>query len=404
MKKLQFVFLFVLMVGCSSAQETPPIDISNIRMPTSSQFPTQTAISPTQTSTPTFTPVPTMTFTSTPTPIGGGLGKIAFTSDRNGMPDIYIINSDGSNLVELTNEISPKYSPAWSPDGTKIAFASNSDDAAILYVMNSDGSNPVKLIDTKALEDQSSLIGRFETGCCSVNWSHDGKTLMLTTRYHSGCCRMLSDVYTINLDGSGTTKNEMDWLQISQLFGNWSPDGKKIVFEADNCGGAIGICVMNADGTNIINIAHARGYGGSDYGAIWSPDNTKVAFTSGRNGDREIFVVDVDGSNLVNITHYGAAWDGNPVWSPDGTKIAFNSYRDDNYEIYMMNADGSEQINLTNSPAYDGSMLWSPDATKIIFTSDRDGHTQIYMMDPDGSQLVQLTNGESNSYSPIWLQ
>jgi len=399
MKKLLVVFLFLLLIGCSSNQEVRSPEISSPK-PTSSSFPTHTSIPPTQTSIPTSTLEPTMTFTSTPTPIGGGSGRIAFTSDRNGALDIYIMNSDGGNVVELTNEISPKYSPAWSPDGTKIAFASNSDDRAFLYIMNSDGSNPIKLIDTKALEDQSSLIGRFESGCCSVSWSHDGKTLIFTTRYHSGCCRLLADIYSINVDGSGLTINELDWLE---WFQNWSPDGKKIAFESENCGGAGGICVMNADGTNIINIAHERGYGGSDYGAVWSPDSTKVAFTSGRNGDREIFVVDADGTNLVNLTHFGSAWDGNPAWSPDGTKIAFNSYRDDNYEIYMMNEDGTGQINLTNSPASDGSMIWSPDGTKIIFVSDRDGHNQLFMMDPDGSHLIRLSNNEGNDYSPIWL-
>jgi len=308
------------------------------------------------------------------------------------------MNSDGSNVVELTNEISPKYSPTWSPDGTKIAFASNTNEGASLYVMGIDGSDPIKLIDTKELEDQSSLIGRFETGCCSIGWSHDGKTLMFATSYHSGCCRALGDFYTINLDGSGLTINEAEWFQ------NWSPDGKKIAFESDNCGGARGICVMDADGTNIINFAHETGgYGGVDSSPVWSPDSTKIAFSSGRNGDREIFLVNADGTSPVNITHFGSAWDGNPVWSPDGTKMAFNSYRDGNYEIYVMNADGTGQINLTNNPASDGSMVWSSDGTKIIFVSDRDGHNQIYMMDPVGSHLIRLSNSEGNDYSPIWL-
>ena len=86
---------------------------------------------------------------------------------------------------------------------------------------------------------------------------------------------------------------------------------------------------------------------------------TNIVFTSYRNGNMDIYVMNSDGSNETRLTN-NPAWDGCLSWSPDGKKIAFASYRDGNDEIYVMNLDGSEQINLTNNPAYDGYPNWSP--------------------------------------------
>src|ERR687888_72816 len=72
-------------------------------------------------------------------------------------------------------------------------------------------------------------------------------------------------------------------------------------------------------------------------------------------------------------------------------KIAFSSFRDGNYEIYTMNADGSDQTRLTKEDFYP---FWSPDGTKILFSSFRDGNYEIYVMNADGSDQLNLTNNE----------
>jgi dipeptidyl aminopeptidase/acylaminoacyl peptidase len=123
-----------------------------------------------------------------------------------------------------------------------------------------------------------------------------------------------------------------------------------------------------------------------------SPDRSKIAFHSNRDGNWEIYVMNEDGSNQTDLTN-NPACDAYPAWSPDGSKIAFTSDRDGNYEIYVMNADGSKQTRLTNNTASDVGPVWSLDGSKIFFGSDRGGNWEIYVMNSDGSNQTVLTGG-----------
>ena len=106
--------------------------------------------------------------------------------------------------------------------------------------------------------------------------------------------------------------------------------------------------------TALIGVTILSGY----YGCKPSPEQTKIAFESNRDGNWEIYVMNADGSEQTNLTN-NPAMDTFPSWSPGGKKIAFQSFRDGNWDIYVMNADGSEQTNLTNNPASDGEPSWS---------------------------------------------
>jgi TolB protein len=100
-----------------------------------------------------------------------------------------------------------------------------------------------------------------------------------------------------------------------------------------------------------------------------------------------------DGSQQTNLTN-NPGIDTAQARSPDGTRIAFETNRDGDFEIYVMNADGSGQTNLTNNPAaYDIAPVWSPDGTQIFFQSDRDGERfeyKSYVMSADGSNVTPV--------------
>ena len=129
----------------------------------------------------------------------------------------------------------------------------------------------------------------------------------------------------------------------------------------------------------------------------------KIVFVSSRDGTSsfEIYVMDVDGSNQRRLTD-NSAWDLAPTWSPDGSRIAFESNRDGNDEIYVMDADGSNQRRLTDNPAWDSFASWSPDGSRIAFSSKRDGNIEIYVMDADGSNQRRLTDNPAWDWLPSW--
>jgi TolB protein len=265
MKKFQIVFLFVFFAGCSPGTNVSPVEtLSTIQTPTLA--PTQTAIPPTETSIPTstFTPLPTATA------LGGGGGKIAFTSERDGYAEIYVINPDGSGLTKLTNDITPKFSPAWSPDGKKMAFGTNNNDIGALYIMNADGSNPTKLIDTKEIDtyDQATSSWRFASGCCNPVWSPDGTKIAFKVAYYIGCCFTSGYTHVLNADGSYLISAAL------AVWENpvWSPDGQKIAIGTGCEYGVPGICIMNADGTTPVMSAIGNETAGWP---SWSPDGKK---------------------------------------------------------------------------------------------------------------------------------
>ena len=134
----------------------------------------------------------------------------------------------------------------------------------------------------------------------------------------------------------------------------------------------------------------------------------QIAFTSARDGNSEIYVMDADGKNQRRLTDHPAT-DFSPSWSPDGKKIAFSSYRNGgNIQIFVMDSDGQNPIRLTDG-ANDQNPAWSPDGQKIAF----DGYgeeglpgavwtIQIYVMDSDGRNRKRLTDSPKSNLNPSW--
>ena len=141
----------------------------------------------------------------------------------------------------------------------------------------------------------------------------------------------------------------------------------QIVFTSERDGNSE-IYVMDANGKSIKRLTH---HPLSDTQAVWSPDGTRIAFVSNRNGGNiQIFIMDSNGRNPTRLTD--GVWDRYPTWSPDGSKIAFAAFPEEfNPEIFVMDADGGNQTRLTNQIGLDDAPSWSPDGQRIAFVSRR---------------------------------
>ena len=264
---------------------------------------------------------------------------IAFSS----MGNIYTMNTDGTNRIKLAQGSNP----SWSPNGTKIVYSFGlgrfRGDVKDIYIIDANGANRVNL--TKGRHKRNG----------SPAWSPDGTKIAFTSYRDDNF-----EIYVMNADGTNL-KNLTLHLD-SDTFPTWSPDGRKIAFESMQVAEGVlnhaDIFVMDADGANRTNITqNPRAYNRTP---SWSPDGSKITFAAVRdvhrvdlwNSDLDIFVMNADGTNPVKLTE-DARFNMFPSWSPDGERIAFARATHDDItdsDIYVMNADGTALVNLTQTP------------------------------------------------------
>ena len=288
-----------------------------------------------------------------PLPAGSGsTGRIVFVSDRDGNNEIYVVDSDGSGLTNLTNsrendgdidgQAEDEYGLTWSPDGTRIVFETSRDGFMPLYVMDADGASQTRLIkDTQ-----------------------------------------------IGLSRESVPK--------------WSPDGQLIAFISVVSPGDDQLCFARPNDSEFGCLASATTHPSS---VAWSPDSKRVAFLDLGRADSarvdDVYLIDPDGTDKSSVAD-NASYDSLLDWSPDAEHIVYNSYWGLNADIYVASSDGSDPTRLTDDGATDLHPAWSPDGKRIAFASDRDGSFDIYAMDADGSNLNRLTNHRDHELMPAW--
>jgi Tol biopolymer transport system component len=272
-------------------------------------------------------------------------GDIVFASDRGGPAQLYGMPAAGGPATQITFDVAQHLFPDWAPDGRSLAYTlvPGPDATVDLHVLSETGGD-------RAITHDSGFDG-------SPAWSPDGRMIAFESAPIGAPA-----IVTIDEDGDRATRNPLTDGVSPAYQPSWSPDGRLIVFalrepgcvEADlEC--EQHVWLMNPRGRQLTQLTADNEHDGEP---TWSPDGTRIAFSSNRaGGNFDIWVMRADGSHLYRLTS-AEGTDINPEWSPDGRKIAFTSARDGSLEVYVMAADGSEQTDLTNAPGDDFSPTW----------------------------------------------
>jgi len=299
---------------------------------------------------------------------------VAFRRTAGNSQDIYLMTSDGSAFLNLTDNPSGDTDPAWSPDGSRIAFVSTRSGNADLWVVDVESGDLTQVTD-----NQGSV--RFP------QWSPDGTMIAYSANVNDQ-----RDIYVIGAPPMA-----------SSALANSSFSAQAPIQVTDNPA--------------------------TDNEPVWSPDGLEIFFFSNRDSDGAIWSIDFDGmigSDPANLTiDFVFACAPGSGWSlVDGrVKLSFVGETDDQLDIWTMDLDGSNQMNVTDHPADEfysswmgdgapsgasGSHAGSPSSassqsqTRLVFDSNRDGDWQLYSISEDGSDVVRLTDYSSDDEMPRW--
>ena len=223
--------------------------------------------------------------------------SIVFESNRSGNWDIYAIDADGTNLVQLTDNPADDRSPACSPDGKKIAFTSKHHGPLDLYMTDTDGYNLIRLTNGNWRE-------------AFPFWPPDSTKIAFTS-FRVGKW----EIYTVDTDGKNPTR--LTHNDMAEMSPSWSPNGRKIAFDANPDGpfGSSHIFVMDVDDKKVRNLTRNTDLSNSSR-PTWSPDGREIAFDSWRDSG-DIYVMTANGKRLSRLTK-GKGNNISPSFSPDG--------------------------------------------------------------------------------------
>lgn len=208
------------------------------------------------------------------------------------------------------------------------------------------------------------------------------------------------DIFTVDRDGSDLRRFINTPAGFASVYGDWSPDGRRLAFDSDRSGN-VEIYVATLDG----DIRRLTRNPAGDARPSWTPDGRHLAFESDRSGSPQVYVMDVDGSHVRQVTRFPAGAE-EPAYSPTGQWITFLSGPPEKTALYVVRPDGSGLRALTPRWMNAGHPSWSPDGRTIVFnTNIEKPNGRIWTVRLDG-RMRQLTRGSDGledfepAYSP----
>jgi TolB protein len=211
-------------------------------------------------------------------------------------------------------------------------------------------------------------------------------------------------ICTMKPDGRQLAQLTLTNTAATNFYPSLSPDGECILFSS-NRDGNFEIFSMDLTGQDVQQLTDDMG---NLYAPEFAPNSNRIIFTREVGGKQNIWIMRADGGNARPLTDSGS--DIDPTWSPNGELIAFTSARNGVKQLFVMNSNGNNPrpVNLVNGPKIGGRTSWSPDGKWLAFYGGPSGDRDIYLTSLDGRILNQLTDGGDNlgpSFSPDgeWL-
>ena len=269
-----------------------------------------------------------------------GSRTISFTADLAGNLDIYIMDSNRKNLINLTNHPAADSSPTWAPDGSAFAYVSRRDGNPEIYVMEMKNNESRRLTENGATDIDPA-------------WSPDGRWIAFASNHHREHAAD-TDIYIMNPNGKKVQ-------QLTNKGGHnstpaWSPDGQSIAFRT-TLDGIGAIHLMNASGKKQRALTQV-----SATHPTWAADGKEIYFSSDMLRDVKVptlFAMDVNGGNVRKLANAVQACE-EPVASPDGQWIAYVSTQGKNKDIHLIRAADGKIQQLTQDPGQEFSPAWVP--------------------------------------------
>jgi Tol biopolymer transport system component/tRNA A-37 threonylcarbamoyl transferase component Bud32 len=324
---------------------------------------------------------------------GGGAGPASWSPDGKSLYfpapanapatiAIFVEPANGGERRQVTN---PPHGttfgdlyPAVSPDGSKLAFVRQVGDySADLFVMD---LPPVSGRAPHPLTKRHELMR-------SPYWTADGKEIL----FAAGEVATNAGMYRVRASGGepvriGGIGNGVQNLSLSR-------NGKRLAYSRILRDYNIYRMEIPGAGAPAGNASRFIASTREEVSPAYSPDGKQIAFSSNRNGSRQIWVADSDGSRASPLTNFDRGYSGSPRWSPDGQTIVFDARPEGASDIYSIRAGGGDPKRLTDHPAEDHVPCFSNDGRWIYFSSTRSGTRQIYRMPAEGGTPVQITRG-----------
>jgi len=304
-----------------------------------------------------------------------GLPPIAFASKRTGLPQICLMNADGTGVHQISHSVQSARTPRWSPAGDRIAFVGgDSLEAEVqIFVCASDGSNQVDLTKVPGARN------------LDPSWSPDGSRIAFASTRDGNL-----EIYMMNADGSNplrlTNTAEADFMP------RWSPTGDAITF-LSNRSGMYELYSMQPDGSNQVPLTSPP-HQVSQYS--WSKSHILV-FSSSAQGNYDIYRIASDGTGEARLTS-DTLNQTEPAWSPDGQRLAYFS----SDGIHVMSADGSNDHWVPDSNYLGFGLAWSPDGSTIALANLANGDFDIVTTAAEGTGRQNLTHQPGDDLDPAW--